>query len=1517
MKLKSFITIFSLTFFWMNAQEVVTPPTPPGLTFTENAGQWDNRILCRAGLDGGALFLERDKITYHFYDKYKARQFHLKHIEPGTFIDDQINGHAFSVSFEGCNANSKIEKQNQGIFYENFFINEDKTKWKSNVKNYHQVLYRNLYQNIDYDISTIEGNIKYNFVVKPKGNVSDIRLNYEGIDNIKLHKGKLVIKTAFSEMIEQKPFAYQVINGLKVVVPCEFVLINKTITYKLPKGYNKEFELIIDPLLVFAAQSGSTADNFGMTATFDTQGNLYSGGIIFNIGYPTTPGAYSASFFGPAYSGNTDVVITKYNSSGNALLFSTYLGGNRTETVNSLIVDSNDNLCFFGVTSSTNFPVSSAAYDGTFNGGDTVTFVYNGHRFLNGTDIYVAKFSANGSSLLGCTFIGGSGNDGINQTDSYNFLPIAAVPPATSFVFVPQPRYDSLQFNWGDHCRGEIQLDLQNNIYVTSSTRSANFPTVNSFDNTLGGKQDGVIFKFNSNLTTLLYSSYIGGSSTDSGNGLIIDNNNECFVTGGTTSNDFPHAVGGYQSSYQGGSGDGYIIRISPTGSVVLNGTYFGTSEYDQSYFIQTDRNKNIYIYGQSLGNMPVLAAATATSVFSVPNTHQFISKLDNSLSTLKMSTVFGNNTSDIDISPSAFSIDRCSNIYLSGWGSSIFSPGLLSNMPLLNATQSTTDGTDFYFMSLDSNAAVLKYGSYFGGNISHEHVDGGTSRFDAQGKIYQSVCAGCGGRQDFPVTPGAWPGTPGFNNYSSNCNNGVIKIDFQLLLSVSTINTNTLSGCAPLTVNFTNATPGASFLWYLPSGENSVTINPTETFTNAGIYPVSLVVYSPISCNIKDSITVFISVFPTPTAAFTATIPPCSGLLTTANTSTVIGLSAYNWEWGDGTPISLLTSPTHSYSANGDYTVSLTTTTDEGCSSVATQTISVFDFQPSVSTTTNICFGASTSLNAGGGTTYTWTPTSSLSNSFSPTPTANPTTTTTYSVIIENNTPGYTCAQTLTTSVIVQPLPSVSFDYTNNPCTNSVFAINTSTNAGTINYQWDWGDGSPVSPTILSPNTYSANGSYTLSLVATDLFACSSVATQTISVFDFQPSASASNTICFGASTSLNAAGGITYTWTPNSTLSDPFSPTPTANPTTTTTYSVIIENNTPGYTCSQTLTTSVIVRPQIKANFTYSVGSCNNNVQFTDASFINPISWLWNFESVNTSSIQNPLYYFLSPNSYTVSLIVTNVFGCRDSINKTITLSGFLPISVNASQNKCESDTLQLKATGGISYKWSPAIGLSNPNIANPFCFVKTTTVYSVTISTLFGTDTCKSVLTTTVNVFPFAYNSYTFSISSSSVSIGGSTTFTLNGFPYSGAISIVPSIPITDLGNNSYEIFPLKSQEYTIYFEDAGKCRYALKTIYIELITDICNEGVVYLPTGFTPNNDGVNDLLYIRSNFISEVYLTIFNRWGEKIFETKDIQKGWDGTFKGKLLDQGVYGYYMTFKCNNGEESFKKGNITLMR
>lgn len=1353
----------------MKAQQgVIQPYVNPGLTFTENKGQWESNISFRAGLDGGALFLENDRLTYNFYDKVKARKFHGKEIIEHPQENDQIKGHAFSVVFEGCNQNHGVQKLQQGTFYENFFLGNDRSKWQSDVKNYHQIFYRNLYNYIDYEVITSINGIKYNFHVKPGGDPATIRLKYEGVSNIKVKDGKLMIKPEVNELIELEPYAYQMINGVVKVVPCKFNFKGKTLTYDFPEGYDKTKELVIDPQLIFAAQSGSTADNFGMTATYDAAGNLYSGGTAFNIGYPTTTGAYSSSFFGPVYYGNTDVVITKYNSVGTNLLFSTYFGGNYTEAVNSMIVDGNNNLCFFGATSSLNFPTTANAYDNSFNGGSFLFFYYNGSRYHNGTDIYVAKFNTTGTSLLASTYIGGSGNDGLNHTDQYtSSFVVQATPPTPGNITVFQPDYDSLQSNYGDQSRGEIMVDKLNNIYVASCSRSSDFPTVNGFDNTLNGTQDGVLIKFNPSLTTLLNSSYIGGTSTDCSNGLIVKDNFEVYVTGGTCSQDFPYAAGGYASTYQGGNADAYIIRVNPAGNAVINGTYFGTNQYDNSFFIQKDKYNNIYIYGQSMGNIPIVVAPTSTNIFSVPNTHQFISRFNPSLNTLNMSTVFGNYTNKWDISPAAFSVDRCNHIYLSGWGGNfLVANTALNNMPLLVPTQSTTTGYDFYFMSLDTNASALKYGSYFGGNISQEHVDGGTSRFDPNGKIYQSVCAGCGGsppgpaNQDFPVTPGAWPGTPGNPNHNTdnyNCNNGVIKIDFLIPLTVSTINTNTIGGCNPMFVNFTSATSptnaGSSFIWNFGNGQtNTTNINPTVTYTAPGTYTVSLVVRDPLSCNLKDSTSVYITVLPSPTSSFTSSFLPCTNTISMVNVSTgTLAPNPYVWNWGDATPTINATSPTHSYTAPGLYTITLITTAANGCTSQATQTVNIANFFPTVS----------------------------------------------------------------------------------------------------------------------------------------------------------------SAILCEGSSTTLTATGGNNYTWTPSSGLSNSLIASPIANPSVTTFYTVVAESNATSPPCQRVLTTTVVVNPKPTADFSYSINPCGGGVYYYDNSVSNIAGWFWTLTPTVTTVDQNPYYFYPNGGNFTVSLVATNQFGCTDTSAQAITVPVPPPLSINGSSLICKGNVAQLEASGGISYSWTPANSLNLSNIPMPVANPSVTTNYSVIITT---SNNCTFLLNTNVTV----YNLSSTAISASAVPTGvvkGSLS-TLNYYGDPGAtVSWYPSNSVTPKTGYSVSATPDRPTTYTVVAKK-GACEEVMY-VFVDVFIPGCEEGDAFIPNTFTPNGDGQNDILYVRGLKVEEVYFAVYNRWGEMVFETKDKSKGWDGIYKGKPADVGVFGWYLKVKCYNGDETFKKGNVTLIR
>lgn len=449
-----------------------------------------------------------------------------------------------------------------------------------------------------------------------------------------------------------------------------------------------------------------------------------------------------------------------------------------------------------------------------------------------------------------------------------------------------------------------------------------------------------------------MFSTYLGGSKNDCGNSLIVTSQSEVFVTGGTCSSDFPTSVGANSTFYNGGKADGFITHFNTSGNQIIHSTFVGTTNYDQSYCIQTNKYNDILVFGQSLGNMPIVNSGTIIP-YSNAGTHQFITRYTKDLSAKKMSTVFGSNTTTTDISPSAFGVDKCNNIYVSGWGGNIINGSPMSAMPLFLPTQSTTDGYDFYLMALDSNAASLMYGSYFGGGISQEHVDGGTSRIDKLGTFYQSVCGGCGGNDDFPVTTGAWPNSPGNPNHSTNCNNGTFKIASQYIMTNSTINSNVSMGCAPLTVSFTNSSTNfTTYTWYLTSGvTNSITSNPVITFTVPGMYTVSLVVKNPFSCNKRDSSFTYINVISG--GGPTMLISPSNTLLCVGESGTLSasGATSYSWSTGSSSPSLVITpSVTTLYTVFGtglngcESNVTITQIVDN-CTSVEEQMIESQDF--------------------------------------------------------------------------------------------------------------------------------------------------------------------------------------------------------------------------------------------------------------------------------------------------------------------------------------------------------------------------------------------------------------------------------------------------------------------------------------------------------------------------------------------------------------------------------------------
>ena len=965
-----------------------------GIQFIKNKGQWTTPILYKATLNNGAMFIEKDGFTYNFYNANEVNLHPYNHTNTDEPLP-RLRFHAFKMNFIHSNPNVSVSSKYASTEYYNYILGNDKSKWKSHVKAYSFIEYSNLYPNINLQLYSSGSNIKYDIIIQPKGKIKDIKFNYEGVDKIQIDKiGNLHIATSVNEVIEQKPYAYQIIDEEKIEVPCQFILKENQVSFKITNDYNKDLPLIIDPVLIFAAQSGSIADNFGMTATPGSDGSLYSGGTAFNIGYRTTLGAYDTTSNpnGSRY-GVTDAVITKYSPDGSQLIYSTYIGGGTdsigTETVQSMIANGNDELYFYGVTSSEDFPMLTNSYDSSFNGGAFVGFYNNGTYFYNnGTDIYVAKLSADGSQLLASTYIGGSENDGIN----YN------ISNPSSYTY--------LKHNYGDQFRGEIMLDKDDDCYIASTTLSNDFPTtINSYKDTISGEQDGVIFKLDANLSNLLWSTYIGGNDKDACYSLKVDSNEVVYASGGTVSTDFPITPGSINTAYQGGVTDGFLVKLNNTGDSLLASTFLGTNGYDQSYFIELDRFGSVYTVGQTDRTFPVINSTYSSAGSS------FILKLNNDLDSILYSTTFGNGNLGVNYSPSAFLVDRCQNVYVSGWGGDILTGPAMTNMPTTsNAFRpNSPNGFDFFLFVLERDAQSQLYGTYFGGIASAEHVDGGTSRFDKNGVVYQSVCAGCGRNQDFPVTPGAWPTTAPFYdgrvNYSNNCNNGVFKFDFEIEPK-ALFTTDNFQGCAPLTITFTNSSVnGSTHLWNFGNGDTtSVEFNPTRTYTTPGVYNVSLLITDSI-CNTVDTAFQTITVFAPIAITGADTIYSCDSTL--LSVSTTGGPNSFIWssnnQFSDTINSNLSDSTLLVFTPDSSWYY--VRAFSNNCSNIDSfLVLNKVPISKLKDTANCLLQDISLSINNLSNTPiyYSWTPTLSIiSGANSPTPLVNPDTTTTYHVLI------------------------------------------------------------------------------------------------------------------------------------------------------------------------------------------------------------------------------------------------------------------------------------------------------------------------------------------------------------------------------------------------------------------------------------------------------------------------------------------------------------------------------------
>ncbi|MFB3896979.1 MAG: SBBP repeat-containing protein [bacterium] len=597
--------------------------------------------------------------------------------------------------------------------------------------------------------------------------------------------------------------------------------------------------------LIYSTFLGGFSGDYGFSVAVDTAGNAYVTGYTLAADFPVTAAAFDTSSNGMA-----DVFISKVNDTGSALIYSTYLGGSSNDYGQGICVDSDGNAYITGHTYSNNFPTTSGAYDTTYNGGE---------------DTFISKLNKAGTALVYSTFIGGSNDD-----------------------------YGS-----------SIAIDTAGNAYITGGTESANdFPiTLGAFDTTHNGDFDVFISKLNPDGSMLIYSTFLGGSTTDSAISIAVDSSGNVYIGGATSSSDFPTTSGAYDTTLNGNI-DIFISKLDTTGTAMVYSSFFGGSSTNYFKNLCIDTSGNVYITGYTYSSdFPITPGALDTVYHGGGDI--FISKFSNIGSTLIYSCLFGSSSSDIAY---GIDVDTVGYIYISGM---TYSP----DFPVTAGAFDTTyhGAGDVFVSELNANCSALIHSTFLGGSGTDQAYD---IKLDPD---RNTVITGHTGSMGFPITPGA---------FDTTYNSSDAYVSKLLLHLTPNFYGTPLISYAPLTTQFEDLSFGnpTSWSWSFGDGSTSNEQNPVHIFATAGIYTVSLMVQNKDEA-VTKTIPNYIEVY--------ATLPPIADFYSTPTTViTPMTIQFYdtsssrppnNWFWsfGDGST-SLLQNPTHKYNTAGLYTVSL-----------------------------------------------------------------------------------------------------------------------------------------------------------------------------------------------------------------------------------------------------------------------------------------------------------------------------------------------------------------------------------------------------------------------------------------------------------------------------------------------------------------------------------------------------------------------------------------------------------------
>ncbi len=1111
---------------------------PEGVWFVPNEGQFHDEVLAEARVFGGDWWLTnrgwKAGMLASGYDEL------ARHASPSAGLSKYV----LDVEWEGSSSEYQASGSYPAGHHLSYFRGNDPSQWATGVRPSGKLKVAHVWPGIHAIIDGMKGDaahIKCDWRVDPGADPTQIVSVYSGLETTLQADGTLKhllgpavgagdeVTGAWGHITESAPFAYQMAGSQMEEIICTYRLQELEngayrVTYELGV-YDSTRPLIIDPEIEFASYIGSTADSWGFTAAYDDDGRLIGGSGVRGAGYPTSAGAFDATYNG----GDFDFGISVFSSDGANLEYSTYLGGSNLEYPHSLVTDASGDIYAMGTTGSPDFPTTAGAFQESFIGGPFIDLGnYSFYQsFTEGSDIIISKLDGVNGFLEASTFIGGSENDGLNLG--------------------PQ-----LNYNYGDVCRGEVMVDPQGDVWVATSTRSDDFPMSNAFDPGLNGTSDAVIFRLSADLVDLEFSSYFGGNQDDAAYAVqFAQGQSLAYISGGTRSDDLPTAPQAYQPNLAGDS-DGYIFSLNyaPEMPILESASYFGTDDYDQSYFVQLDTEDRPHLCGQTVGS----SLALVGDVYAAnPNGSTFVARFSEELDAVDWVTRIGLPQSGIDISPTAFLVSDCDEMYISGWGgttnnanSSNAGQSSTSGMPVTEgAYQIGTDGSDFWLGVLSPGAVDLSYGTFFGGTFSNEHVDGGTSRFDKNGTVYQAVCAGCGGWDDFPTTAGAWSST----NPSTNCNLGVFKFNLGSLVADIDIDAPDLI-CAGEPIQFVNNSIGGNdYVWEFGDLNFSDEENPEYVYLTPGEWDVMLIVSDASAtggCLEPDTAfaTLFIEEIPQP---LIDEVPPvCEGEST--------NLQAYgtdNLEWQPHPTLDdpSVPNPTVTPTQTTTYTVEDSNTCGSGSAEV---TVVVEVLITDITDNMTICLGDVVELEATGGSDVIWSPTVGLGSPTADVTTASPTENTTYTALIYS--PNDCLSEEEVTINVVQSAPGGQTYPTIFLCQGQGTFLEA---AEGMSYLWSPAD-LVINP--LAQNTFTSPSQNTTFLV--QIANACGVGVDSVSVELIAPTADATGGgwMCRGETMELSASDGVNYSWMPSGLAANPAAQSTQVFPIETTTFTVFV---------------------------------------------------------------------------------------------------------------------------------------------------------------------------------------------------------------------------------------------------------------------------------------------------------------------------------------------------------------------